>query len=78
MATNLDELKDELYEAFTKTKDSLRFSSKDYILNNPNTTGAGAEVAKAVAELARAIVNVEQEITNREERKTGPKLPGKA
>lgn len=78
MATNLDELKDELYEAFTKTKDSLRFNSKDYILGNPASTSAGAEVAKAMAEIARSIVTVEQEIVNREERKTGPKLPGKA
>ncbi|MEZ0225304.1 MAG: hypothetical protein ACAH83_12180 [Alphaproteobacteria bacterium] len=76
MANNLDELKEELYEAFGKA-----VGNADYPYSNtgsPEATKAAAMSLQAAAELARSIVAVEREITDRNDKKDGPKLPGKA
>jgi hypothetical protein len=77
MAKNLDELKEELYEAFNTAKrwgDQFRDRS---LLSSPSAGQAAAASYEAAAKSAAAIVKVEREIRERDEAKSGMKLPGK-
>ena len=73
MAKNLDELKTELYEAFSKAVDTGKRTRTDTY----EGIHASAGSFRAAAELARSVLEVEREIAEREEKSSGMKLPGK-
>lgn len=73
MAKNLDELKDELYEAFSRAV----YTGKNTRTDTYEGIHASAGSFRAAAELARSVLEVERELAEREEKKSGMKLPGK-
>lgn len=56
-ATNLDEVKGELYKAFNL---AIRYGHHDYAYNNNESHQAAALSLQAAAEIAKAIVAIEQ------------------
>ena len=70
MAENLNELRQELYDAFNKAMKNAKYP-KD-VLSYPEHTKAAAQSLQAAAATAEAIVKVEQELQQRGEAK--PKL----
>lgn len=73
MARNLDELKEELYEAFNA---SVANAKRPY-LGNAEGLHAASAAYKSAADIARSIISVEQELAVRDEKKSGMKMPGK-
>lgn len=73
MSKNLNELKDALYDAFSKALDTGKRTRTDTY----DGIHAGSASLRAAAELARSIVEVEREIDDRVEKNSGMKLPGK-
>lgn len=73
MARNLGELKDELYEAFSRAV----YTGKSTRTDTYEGIHASSGAYRAAAELARSLVEVEREIAEREEKNSGMKLPGK-
>lgn len=77
MAKNLEELKDELYEAFNLARDKAKENTHLSAYHYPESVKANVMAVQAAAEAAHAIVAVERELAEREEKKNGMSLPGK-
>jgi hypothetical protein len=71
MAHDLDQLKEELYEAFNRAMKGVR----EFSFLNESRVGTLSQAVTAAADAANAIVNVEKQIAERDGGKPGLKLP---
>jgi hypothetical protein len=75
MAKDLEQVKEELYEAFNKAMKGVReFSSFSYETARINST---ARAVTAAADAANAIANIERELAERKNGGPSLKMPGK-
>jgi hypothetical protein len=72
MARDLDQVKEELYEAFNKAMTGVR--EFGIYSGYPDRLASTAKAATAAADVANAIVNVERELEERSSGGMGSKL----